>query len=146
MSGERIVARVGRALAEGDVVEGLAKGISPTDLQSLMLHVYSERSARRTPGELLAQYERAAMLQPSAVDARALHEVERAAFRARVASLRAEARREFALPEAEEGGETERRQVDRIAIRRALEAHGNLTFTRRRIPLPIRSRKAANIT
>ena len=80
MSAERIIGRIARALAEGDVVEGLAEGLSPTDLQSLMLHVYSERSARRTPAELLAQVERTAMLKPSPVDARALLEVERVAY------------------------------------------------------------------
>src|SRR5262249_39427626 len=39
-----------------------------------------------------------------------------------------------------------RRALDRQAIRRALEEHGYLYFTRRRIPLPIRRRKAASIT
>jgi putative transposase len=39
-----------------------------------------------------------------------------------------------------------RRAVDRQAIRRALQEHGYLYFTRRRIPLPIRRRKAASIT
>jgi transposase InsO family protein len=39
-----------------------------------------------------------------------------------------------------------RRALDRQAIRRALAEHGYLYFTRRRIPLPIRRRKAASIT
>jgi len=42
--------------------------------------------------------------------------------------------------------EMHRRAMDRQAIRRALEEHGYLYFTRRRIPLPIRRRKAASIT
>jgi len=42
--------------------------------------------------------------------------------------------------------EMHRRALDRQAIRRALEEHGYLYFTRRRIPLPIRRRKAASIT
>jgi hypothetical protein len=77
---DKIVARIARALAGGDAVEGLARRLAPTDLQSLLLHVFRERSARRTPAELLAQYERAAMLRPSGGDARALIEVERLAF------------------------------------------------------------------
>lgn len=80
MNEDKIVARIARALAEGDAVEGLARRLAPTDLQSLLLHVFSERSARRTPAELLAQYERAAMVRPSDCDARALIEVERLAF------------------------------------------------------------------
>ena len=50
MSAERIIGRIARALAEGDVVRGLAEGLSPTDLQSLMLHVHGERSPRRQGG------------------------------------------------------------------------------------------------
>ena len=50
--------------------------------ESLMLHVYRERSARRTPADLLAQYARSAMLQPSAVDGRRLRELEEIAFAA----------------------------------------------------------------
>jgi hypothetical protein len=42
--------------------------------------------------------------------------------------------------------EMHRRAMDRQAIRRALEEHGYLYFTRRRIPLPIRRRKTASIT
>jgi hypothetical protein len=77
-----IVARIARLLAVGEAVDGLVRALSPTDLQSLMLHVYRERSARRTPKELLAQYERSKMVQTSTVDPRALVELERAAFAA----------------------------------------------------------------
>ena len=45
-----------------------------------MLHVYRQRSARRTPAELLAQYERSLLLRPTAADARAMVELERIAF------------------------------------------------------------------
>ena len=80
MTDEKIIARIARELADGDAVEGLVRRLPPTDLQSLMLHVYRKRSARRSPSEILAQYERALMLQPSAADPRALIEVERLAF------------------------------------------------------------------
>lgn len=49
-------------------------------VQSLMLHVYPRRSARRTPAELLAQYQRSAMVRPSRCDPRALAAVEQRAF------------------------------------------------------------------
>ncbi|HEV7671983.1 MAG TPA: hypothetical protein VGS22_25955 [Thermoanaerobaculia bacterium] len=75
-----IVARIARELEEGEPVEGLARRLAPSDLQSLLLHVFCERSARRTPAEILAQYERTAMVRPSGIDPRALLEIERAAF------------------------------------------------------------------
>jgi hypothetical protein len=80
MNDEKIIARIVRQLAEGDAVEGLAQGLPPTDLQSLMLHVYRTRSANRSSSEILAQYERSLMLRPSAANPRALIEVERLAF------------------------------------------------------------------
>src|SRR4051812_5814372 len=82
MSEDRIVQRIGRELAAGDPVAKLERELAPTDLQSLMLHVYRERSGRRTPGELIAQHERSNLVQPSTVDVRALLEIERAAFEA----------------------------------------------------------------
>jgi hypothetical protein len=39
----------------------------------------------------------------------------------------------------------EQRAMDRQAIRRALEEHGYLLYSRRRIPLPFKKRKVANI-
>ncbi|MDC0711677.1 hypothetical protein POL68_24630 [Stigmatella sp. ncwal1] len=80
MREDKIIARIARALAEGDAVEGLIRTLSATDLQSLMLRVYRERSARRTPAELLEQYQQRAMVRPRSVEVRTLLEVERAAF------------------------------------------------------------------
>lgn len=85
MSDDGILRRIAAALAEGDVLTGLTRRLPPTDLQSLLLHVTRERSARRTPAELLAQFERRAMVQPSAADARTMLELERAAFEAAAA-------------------------------------------------------------
>ena len=42
--------------------------------------------------------------------------------------------------------ERDQRRLDRQALRRALEEHGYLHYTRRRIPLPIKGKKVANIT
>ena len=80
MNDEKIIARISRTLGGGDAVEGLVRRLPPTDLQSLMLHVYRKRSAKRSPSEILAQYERALMLKPSTADPRALIEVERLAL------------------------------------------------------------------
>ena len=80
MNDEKIIARISRTLSDGDAVEGLVRRLPPTDLQSLMLHVYRKRSAKRSPSEILAQYERALMLKPSTADPRAVIEVERLAL------------------------------------------------------------------
>jgi hypothetical protein len=75
-----IIDRIARALAEGDPLEGLARRLPMSDVHSLLLHVFRQRSARRTPAEVLAQYARTPFLQPSTADPRALVEIERAAF------------------------------------------------------------------
>jgi ribosomal protein S18 acetylase RimI-like enzyme len=77
---DEIAARVARTLQAGDVLDGLARRLPPSDLQSLLLHVFRRRSAGRGPADLLAQYERTPRLRPSAVDARTLLGLERAAF------------------------------------------------------------------
>jgi hypothetical protein len=82
VSGDKIIARIARELGGGDVLERLVRALAPTDLASLMLHVYRERSARRTPAELLAQYQRSSMVQPSTVDGRRIRELEAIAFAA----------------------------------------------------------------
>jgi hypothetical protein len=80
MNTDKIIARIASDLAQGDPVEGLTERLSATDLQSLMLHVYRERSRMKTPADLMSAYERASMVRPSTVDARALAEIARLAF------------------------------------------------------------------
>jgi putative transposase len=71
---------------------------------------------------------------------------ERALFQASVGAWReAYGAQEGWPPEAALTTADERRR-DRYAIRRALEQHGYLRYGRRRIPLALRGRKAANIT
>jgi len=70
---------------------------------------------------------------------------ERRVFAETVTRLEPEVRRRLDLPTE---GKLKRRtqaRVQREVLRRALVAHGYLLFTRRRIPIPIRSRKAAKI-
>lgn len=72
--------RIVRELGASGLLEGLCQALAPSDLQSLLLHVFRERSARRTPSDLVAQFERSALVQPSLADPRVLAELERAAF------------------------------------------------------------------
>jgi hypothetical protein len=74
------VERIARTLHGQDLLAGLTCELPASDLQSLMLHVYRERSARRTPAELLEQLQRVSMLRASDVDPRKLLEIERMAF------------------------------------------------------------------
>ena len=67
---------------------------------------------------------------------------ERTLFRATVNRLRQEIDAQDGVPQ----DEMQCRARDRQAIRRALEQHGELLYTRRRIPLPIPRPNAASIT
>lgn len=80
MTTDKMIARIAHALADGDPLEALAGKLAPTDLQSLMLHVYRQRSLNKSPAELLSLYERTAMLRPSTADARRLADIDRLAM------------------------------------------------------------------
>jgi len=54
----------------------LAESLSPTDLQSLLIEVYRLRAGRRTPAQILSDYEENRFVRPSAVSARRLLEWE----------------------------------------------------------------------
>jgi transposase InsO family protein len=69
----------------------------------------------------------------------------RARFQAAVASQRAQARADQGQTICGPLTDQQERAVDRVAIRRALEKHGYLLYSRRVIPLPIRKQKVANI-
>jgi transposase InsO family protein len=70
----------------------------------------------------------------------------RALFQMTLERLRDEERTKEGLATEGALSAAELRRIDREAIRRALVEHGLLLFSRRRIPLPIRKRKAAKIT
>ena len=70
---------------------------------------------------------------------------QRCSFRAAVESARQEAIAREGSPYERPLSTTRQRLVDREAIRRALVEHGYLLFSRRRLPLPISSAKAADI-
>jgi len=64
-------------------------------------------------------------------------------FTATVEEFRKEVINELKLPEFEQLRSAERRQVDRISIRRALVEHGLLIIRRRLVSPPIKSKKCA---
>jgi transposase InsO family protein len=125
------------------------------------LKTRTERHAARCghPGEwtsddvAAAQAEANALARPHGSSGPAPEEVwqerrrlitaERVLFAETVARLRAEEALEGLATEGISPAERARRE--RVAIRRALVEHGLLLFSRRRIPLPIRRRKAASI-
>ena len=74
-----ILRRIDRKLGTRDIADLLAGQLAPTDLQSLLLAVARRRAARTRPVEVLQRYERDRFVHPSAVDSRALLEVERRA-------------------------------------------------------------------
>lgn len=80
MTNFSLLNRISRVLNAGDGLEALAAKLSPTDLQSLLLHVFARRSDQRKDADLLQQYERSAMVRPSAVNARELLALEHAAY------------------------------------------------------------------
>jgi hypothetical protein len=73
----------------------------------------------------------------------ALAPLERVVFALTVERQRFQARQELGIATEESLDHWRASAVDRQAIERALVEHGYLLFTRRRIPLPIRTRKVA---
>jgi len=71
---------------------------------------------------------------------------ERHLFQAAVARLRTQEREDYQLAMEGPLSLTQEAIVERRAVRRALEERGYLLYSRRRLPLPIRRRKAARIT
>ncbi len=70
---------------------------------------------------------------------------QRREFAETVIRVESEVRRRRDLPLEVQLDRRSETQVQREALRRALVAHGYLLFTRRRLPIPIRSQKAAKI-
>jgi transposase InsO family protein len=77
---------------------------------------------------------------------RRLTPADRALFEATVARLRDEERARTTPATEGSPNSTAERRAARVAIRRAVVEHGYLLLSRRRIPLPIRRRKADRLT
>lgn len=80
MTEDEITERIVRDLGVPGLVELLGRRLPPTDLQSLLLAVYRRRAAELTPSDLLERYEQNAFSHPSAIDPRALLELDRLTF------------------------------------------------------------------
>jgi len=72
--------RLVREAGVGDLLEALTARLPPSDLQSLMLAVYSRVASRSTPSKLVDQYQRDRFVRPSVVDVRILGELDRIAW------------------------------------------------------------------
>jgi hypothetical protein len=77
-----IVARICRALGLPTLADALVDRLAPSELQSLLLHVFQRRARAATAAGLLAQAERSLLVSPCAADARAQLEIDRVAFAA----------------------------------------------------------------
>ena len=73
-----IVRRVEQRLGLPGVVRSLAERLAPTDLQSLLLAVYRQRSGKRRPADVLRDYESNRFVGPSRASPAALRAVEAA--------------------------------------------------------------------
>jgi hypothetical protein len=75
------LARIERDAAVSQLLDVLTERIAPTDLQSLLLEVYSRLAAATTAKRLLEQYKRNRFVAPSAADPRTLVEIDRLAWK-----------------------------------------------------------------
>lgn len=75
----KIVERIVNQSGFPGLADFLASGVSPSDLQSLLLHVYQQRATRVTEAELMRASDRP-IIQAAEVDARVLHLFDRVAF------------------------------------------------------------------
>src|SRR5947207_623833 len=75
------LARIEHDADVAHLLEALTERIAPTDLQSLLLEVYSRRAAATTAKRLLEQYEQNRFVAPSAADPRMLVEIARLAWK-----------------------------------------------------------------
>ena len=77
---DRIIRRIVAESGVPDLYDALARRISPSDLQSLLLSVFRSRSAERTPGDVVRQYSSNRYVQPSRVSPARAIELDRLAF------------------------------------------------------------------
>jgi len=73
---ELITERIGRKTGISGIVKLLAERLSGTELNSLLLEVFNERTGRMTPQALLQQYQANRFVQPSELDMIAILEME----------------------------------------------------------------------
>ena len=76
----KIVERIERESGVPGLVALLAEHIEPTDLQSLLLEVYRQRTLRRSPSDVLSDYETNRFVRPATIAPSRLHDWGRVAF------------------------------------------------------------------
>ena len=76
----KIVERIERELGVPGLVSLLAERIEPTDLQSVLLEVYRQRTLRRNPSDVLSDYETNRFVLPATIPPSRLRDWECVAF------------------------------------------------------------------
>ncbi len=61
----KIIQRILREVDDPELINKLAKTLSPTDMQSLLLKVYQHRASEMSPKDILAQYRNNRFVQPA---------------------------------------------------------------------------------
>ncbi len=82
MATSKIIERIERDLGVAGLADMLAERISPADLQSLLLEVYRQQAAQRTPARVLADHETNRFTRPSGLSPQTLLTWEKTAFSA----------------------------------------------------------------
>ena len=77
---DKIVERIVREVGVKDLVERLSEGLSPSDLQSLLIAVYRRRAELLAPRDLVNQYQHNRFVQPSHASPTTLLEFDRLAY------------------------------------------------------------------
>jgi hypothetical protein len=75
-----IVDRIVRESGVAHLLDILVEGLTPSDLQSLLLEVYRQRAAKHTAATLMASYEHNRFVRPSPTSPQALIEFDRLAM------------------------------------------------------------------
>lgn len=78
----KIVQRIARDFGMPDLADRLATQLPGSDLQSLLLEVYRQRAAGRSPADVLGDHERSRFVRPGENDPLLQVEFDRTAFRA----------------------------------------------------------------
>jgi hypothetical protein len=73
---QRILERLQRKAGVPGLLDALSERLSPSELTSLMLEVYRRQARKRTPAQVLADYEQDRFVHPSQVDVQRLLEWE----------------------------------------------------------------------
>ena len=76
----RITDRISKETGIPNLVEILSERLAPSDLQSLMMEVYSRRAKSRKPKEMMANYADGRFMRPSPCNPKLLLEWDRVAF------------------------------------------------------------------